>query len=75
MLNEKHFDKNLDGILLNENGRKIVVTEYENKLKDTLKVKNISNKVSYRRLIRLELYKLEKHFMEEAEYIPYISQW
>lgn len=76
MLTETDFDKHLEGgLLLNEKGRKVVVTEFENKLKDTLSVADISNKVSYRRLIRLELYKLEKHFMNEQEYIPYLSKW
>lgn len=75
MVTEKHFDKQMDGILLNEKGRAVVVTEYENRLKETLKVRDIGKSVSYRRLIRLELYKLEKHLMGEKKYEPYISRW
>lgn len=75
MLDKSHFDAQLEGLLLNEKGRRIVVTEYESKLKDTLSIKELGRKVSYRRLIRMELYKLEKHFMGEKEYSPYISKW
>jgi CRISPR-associated protein Cas1 len=31
--------------------------------------------VSYRRLVRLELYKMEKHLMEEKEYSPFVMDW
>jgi CRISPR-associated protein Cas1 len=43
-------------------------------MKATIQHKNLG-KVSYRRLIRLELYKLEKQLIEEEEYQPYIFQW
>lgn len=75
MLNETHFDQSLEGILLNEEGRKIVMKEYDQKLKDTLNIKELGRNVSYRRLIRLELYKLEKHIMGEKIYEPYVSKW
>lgn len=75
MLDEKHFDPNLGGILLNESGRKIVVTEFESKLKDTLNIKELGRNVSYRRLIRMECYKLEKDFLGEKPYDPFISKW
>jgi CRISP-associated protein Cas1 len=31
--------------------------------------------VSYRRLIRLELYKLQKHLLGEKLYEPYAAKW
>jgi CRISPR-associated protein Cas1 len=31
--------------------------------------------VSYRTLVRLELYKLEKHLMGEREYRPFRTRW
>ena len=31
--------------------------------------------VSYRRMIRLELYKLEKHLLEDEPYEPFVSRW
>jgi len=45
------------------------------KLNATLMYKPLGREVSYRRLIRLELYKLEKHLMGEQEYKPYVASW
>ena len=61
------------GLYLNEKGRKIFVQHYEEKLQQTITVKGI--KASYRRIIRRELYKLEKHLLGDKEYEPFIAQW
>lgn len=75
MINAKHFEKKMNGILLNEEGRKIFITLYEEKLQSTFQHRELGRNVSYRRLIRMELYKLEKHLMGEKEYQPFISRW
>ncbi|PKM50354.1 MAG: subtype I-B CRISPR-associated endonuclease Cas1 [Firmicutes bacterium HGW-Firmicutes-7] len=75
MIQAKHFDKKIDSILLNEEGRKIFIAQYEEKLQSTFLHKELERNVSYRRLIRMELYKLEKHFMGEKDYDPFISKW
>jgi len=74
MLKAAHFMKELNGIYLNEKGRTIFIKEFDDRLKSTIKLKDIGN-VSYRRLIRIELYKLEKHFMGEKEYTPFVARW
>jgi len=75
MIKENHFDDKLQGIYLKEKGRTIFVQELDNRLKTTIKHPGIGKDVSYRRLIRLELYKLEKHLMGEKEYQPFIARW
>lgn len=75
MIQGKHFDKKVDSILLNEAGRKIFIEQYEAKLQSTFMHKELGRSVSYRRLIRMELYKLEKHLMGEKSYDPFISKW
>lgn len=75
MLQEKHFEKKLGGIILNEEGRKIFISQLEEKLKTTVNQKELDRNVSYKRLIRMELYKLEKHFMGEKDYVPYSHKW
>lgn len=67
-ITEKHFDKDLNFAYLLETGRKIVVQEFDNKLGTTIIHKQLDKKVSYRRIIRLELYKLIKHILGEEEY-------
>lgn len=75
MLKSSHFESKLDGILLNEAGRKLFLQEWEEKIKTTIKHRELGREVSYRRLIRMELYKLEKHLIGEKEYEPFVSRW
>ena len=63
------------GVLLKEKGRKRFVEELDKRLKATITHRSTGRKVSYRRLMRLELYKLEKHLMGESVYEPFIAQW
>ena len=75
MIQTKDFERESGGMLLTERGKKIFVTELDRKLQTTIHHRGIGNKVSYRRLLRLELYKLEKHFMGEKEYEPFLMRW
>jgi len=69
------FEKRLNGIYLNESGAKKFVQVFDEKLQSTLNYKKIKRNVSYKTLIRLELYKLEKHFMGEEMYRPFVAEW
>ena len=71
MIKKEHFDARLNGILLKENGKKIFLKEWDNRLQTTVEHKKLKRHVSYQRLLRLELYKLEKHLIEGIEYRPY----
>jgi len=74
-ITEKHFDKELNYAYLLEAGRKIVVQEFDEKLNTTVYHKQLKKKVSYRRIIRLELYKLIKHILGEDEYKSFRIWW
>ncbi len=69
------FEKALNGIVLNDKGRKKFLTYIDEKLKQTIKHSTLNRQVSYRRMIRLELYKLEKHLMGEKKYKPFVMDW
>jgi len=75
MLTGKHFESKLGGIVMNEKGRQLFVQEYENRLKATIKHIRLKRNVSYRQLILLELYKLQKHLMGEKIFEPFIARW
>jgi CRISPR-associated protein Cas1 len=75
MITKDDFEKSTAGLILKENAKKTFVEELENKLKTTFNHRTLGKNISYRRLIRLELYKLEKHLMGEEEYKPYIASW
>ncbi|MEO0306132.1 MAG: type I-B CRISPR-associated endonuclease Cas1b [candidate division WOR-3 bacterium] len=75
MIQERHFMDEMGGIFLNENGRKIFVEEMDNKLRATIKHRKLGRHVSYRTLIRMELYKIEKHLISDEEYEPFVMWW
>jgi len=75
MLDKNDFVKEMGGIVMKEKGRKTFIEQFDRRLKTTIKHRKLGREVSYRRLIRMELYKLQKHFMGEEDYQPYISRW
>lgn len=75
MLNEDDFEKDLNYCLLNDNGRKKFIKQYDERLKKTIKHRELNRKVSYKRLIRLEAYKLIKHLLGSKEYKPFEMWW
>jgi CRISPR-associated protein Cas1 len=75
MLGEKHFQGELGDMLLSDAGKKAFLKEYNERLSRTIKHKSLGREVSYRRLIRLELYKLIKHVLGVQEYKPFVIWW
>lgn len=75
MITKNDFQKETNGILLKEKAKQTFISELENKLVSTFTHRTLGRNVSYRRLIRLELYKLQKHLMGEEEYKAYVAKW
>jgi CRISPR-associated protein Cas1 len=75
MITKDDFEKSTNGLILKEKGQQTFVTEMENKLRSTFKHRNLGRNVSYRRLIRLEIYKLAKHLIGEEKYKAYVAKW
>lgn len=75
MIKQKHFLKELNFCYLNEKGRRLFLTEYDGRLRTTIKHRALGRKVSYQRLIRLECYKLIKHLLGEKEYEGFRAWW
>jgi CRISPR-associated protein Cas1 len=74
-LQAKDFRSGTEGVFLTEKGHKTFLEAYEARLKETIQHPKLGRAVSYRRLIRLELYKLEKHLLGDEAYQPYVSRW
>ena len=74
-IQEKHFNKNLNRCLLNENGKKIFIAAYENRLQETINHRTLKRNVSYKHLIKLECYKLQKHLLGMEEYRAFRMWW
>ena len=75
MLGERDFEKDVNFCYLSESGRKIFLREYDDRLNTTIKHRNLGRNVSYRHLIRLECYKLEKQISGIEEYKAFRAWW
>jgi len=75
MIKPDDFDRDLNYCYLNEKGRKVFLKEWDERLRTTIKHRQLNRSVSYKQLIRLELYKLIKHLLKEKEYKPLHVWW
>ncbi|MCJ7843512.1 type I-B CRISPR-associated endonuclease Cas1b [Lederbergia sp. NSJ-179] len=62
-------------VMLNESGRKKFIKEWTEKLETTIRHRKLKRNVSYRYFIRLECYKLIKHFIGDQQYKPLKAWW
>ena len=68
---EKHFEKSLNYCILNEDGRKIFIAAFEDRLENVFVHPKLKRKVSYRTAIKLDCYKLIKEILEDQPFIPF----
>lgn len=74
-ITEKSFTKELNYLHLTKEASKMIVSEFENRMKKTIMHKELGRQVSYQYLIRLEVYKLIKHIIGEKEYEGFRIWW
>lgn len=67
----KHFDKKVNYCLLNEEGRKIFITAFEERMESVFMHSRLKRRVSYRTALKLDCYKLIKYIMEDKEFVPF----
>ncbi|MCL4477649.1 MAG: type I-B CRISPR-associated endonuclease Cas1b [Deltaproteobacteria bacterium] len=75
MLDNTDFDKDINFCYLTEKGRKIFLREYDERLDTTIKHRTLKRNVSYRHMIRLECYNLEKCIAGIDEYKGFRAWW
>ncbi len=75
MIQPDDFESSLNRIVLKPNGRKTFVQAFEDRLSETIMHRTIKRSVSYKHLIKLECYKLQKHLLEIEEYKPFKMWW
>jgi len=68
----KYFDKRFNYALLNENGKKIFIQAFEERLNEKFQHSRLKRALSYQRAIQLDGYKLIKFFLEEREFMPFL---
>lgn len=75
MLQASDFRVELNRCVLKPRGLKIFLKAWEDRLAETIKHRKLNRKVSYKRLVRLECYKLVKHILEDQYYKPFKIWW
>lgn len=68
---EKHFDKKVNYCLLNDEGRKIFIEAFEERVDGIFNHTKLKRKVSYKTAIKLDCYKLIKYILEDQEFVPF----
>jgi len=67
MLRSVHFQRKLDGILLSELGRKLVIKEFDRRINETIKIKGKGRR-SLRVFMRKQAYNLERYLIEKSRF-------
>lgn len=67
----KHFDKSLNYALLNEEGKRIFIDAFEERLNETFLHPKLKRKVSFKHCLKLDGYKLIKTFMDGRAFAPF----
>jgi len=75
IVKEENFRKDLNSCLLNDSGKRIVLKEFDGRLSLTVDHPSLKRRVSYKRLFRLEGYKLVKHCIGDTKYKGFRMWW
>lgn len=75
IITEKDFENGSNGNYLKQNGQQKVLRQFDERLNKTVRHRDLKRNVSYRKLMRLECYKLIKHLMNDKEYEPFKIWW
>lgn len=75
---EKHFESKYNYALLNDEGKKIFIDAFEERINQTFMHTKLKRQISYKHAIKLDGYKLIKCITENKEFIPFdmeSKQW
>ncbi len=71
-IKEGHFSTSSGATLLTKDGKRKVIRKFDDFVKSTIYYPKIGRKLSWKRLIRVEVYRLEKHLLGDEIYTPYV---
>lgn len=74
-ITEKDFKEGLNFTYIKDEARKNITREIDLRLQTKIKHKKLDREVSYEYLMRLEVYKLIKHLLEDEEYEGFKMWW
>lgn len=74
-ISDDDFEKDLGYLKIKEKSIRTIVNEFDKRLQTTIHHRTLDRDVSYKHLIRLELYKLIKHLLGEEVYKGFRIWW
>lgn len=74
-ITEKDFEEGLNFLYIKDKARKEITKQIDMRLQTTIKHKSLGREVSYEYLIRLEIYKIIKHLIEDIPYEGFKMWW
>lgn len=74
-LQASDFRQDINRCVLKEAAKKVFVQAFEERLKETFKHRSLGRSVSYKHLVKLECYKLQKHLLGMEVYKPFKMMW
>ncbi|QZT37678.1 type I-B CRISPR-associated endonuclease Cas1b [Halosquirtibacter xylanolyticus] len=75
VLQERDFDLYMNRVVMKDAGKKKFVAAIEKRMTETIKHRQLQRSVSYKHLIKLECYKLQKHILGIQTYEPFKMWW
>ena len=75
IIKQKDFDIQLNRVVLKTAAKKKFIEAFQNKLEETIEHRILKRKVSYKHLIKLECYKLQKDLLKIQDYKPFKIWW
>ncbi len=75
ILRYKDFDIKLNKVILKDSARKKFIEAFQNRLDETIQHRSLKRKVSYRHLLKLECYKLQKDLLGIESYKAFKMWW
>lgn len=75
IIQKKDFDIQLNRVVLKEQAKKKFIEAFESRLEETIEHRALKRKVSYKHLIKLECYKLQKDLLKIEDYKPFKMWW
>lgn len=69
------FRQDINRCVLKEGAKKVFVQAFEERLKETFKHRSLGRSVSYKHLVKLECYKMQKHLLGMEVYKPFKMMW
>jgi len=75
IIQQKDFDIQINRVVLKEAAKKKFIEAFSSRLEETIEHRSLKRKVSYKHLLKLECYKLQKDLLNIEKYKAFKMWW